>query len=54
MNDLPITTLFMLVSVDAELMRAGLIDSVSLVVAPIMVGGSSTPSLLGGKSLETD
>jgi len=39
---------------NTELMRAGLIDSVSLVVAPIMVGGSNTSSLLDGRSLEAD
>jgi 2,5-diamino-6-(ribosylamino)-4(3H)-pyrimidinone 5'-phosphate reductase len=39
---------------NTELMRAGLIDAVSLVIAPIMVGGSNTSSLLDGRSLETD
>jgi 2,5-diamino-6-(ribosylamino)-4(3H)-pyrimidinone 5'-phosphate reductase len=39
---------------NTELMRAGLIDVVSLVIAPIMVGGSNTSSLLDGRSLETD
>lgn len=39
---------------NTELMRAGLIDSVSLVVAPVMVGGGDTSTLLDGKSLETD
>lgn len=38
---------------NAELMRGGLINLVSVVVAPLMVGGSSTPTLLDGKSLET-
>jgi 2,5-diamino-6-(ribosylamino)-4(3H)-pyrimidinone 5'-phosphate reductase len=34
-------------------MRSGLIDFVSLVVAPVMVGGRDTAALLGGKSLES-
>lgn len=38
---------------NAELMRLGLIDFVSLVVAPLMIGGRDTPSLLGGESLES-
>ncbi len=38
---------------NAELMRSGLINLVSLVVAPVMVGGAATPTLLDGKSLET-
>ena len=38
---------------NAELMRGGLINLVSLVVTPVMVGGSTTPTLLDGKSLET-
>jgi len=39
---------------NAELMRGGLIDFVSLVVAPVMVGGRDTASLLDGPSLKTD
>jgi 2,5-diamino-6-(ribosylamino)-4(3H)-pyrimidinone 5'-phosphate reductase len=39
---------------NTELMRAGLIDAVSLVIAPVMVGGSNTSSLLDGRSLEAD
>jgi len=39
---------------NTELMRGGLIDFVSLVVAPVMVGGRSTSSLLDGESLGTD
>lgn len=39
---------------NAELMRAGLIDFVSLVVAPVMVGGRDTAALLGGVSIESD
>lgn len=39
---------------NAELLRAGLIDEVMLVVAPVLVGGCGTPSLIGGKSLVSD
>ncbi len=39
---------------NTELMRAGLISFVSLVVAPLMVGGRNTASLLDGRSLETE
>jgi 2,5-diamino-6-(ribosylamino)-4(3H)-pyrimidinone 5'-phosphate reductase len=39
---------------NADLMRSGLIDFVSLVVAPVMVGGRDTSSLLDGESLKTD
>lgn len=38
---------------NTELMRLGIIDFVSLVVAPIMVGGRDTAALLGGKSLKS-
>ncbi len=38
---------------NTELVRNGLIDFVSLVIAPVLVGGSATSSLLDGKSLET-
>jgi 2,5-diamino-6-(ribosylamino)-4(3H)-pyrimidinone 5'-phosphate reductase len=39
---------------NAELARSGLIDFVSVVVAPLLVGGKETATLVGGKSLETD
>jgi len=39
---------------NTELMRSGLIDFVSLVVAPVMVGGQATSSLLDGRSLATE
>lgn len=39
---------------NAELMRIGLIDFVSLVIAPVMIGGRDTSSLLDGESLKTD
>ncbi len=34
--------------------RAGLIDEVSIVVAPVLVGGKDTSTLVDGKSLETE
>jgi 2,5-diamino-6-(ribosylamino)-4(3H)-pyrimidinone 5'-phosphate reductase len=37
---------------NAELIRAGLINFLSLVVAPVLVGGRDTASLMDGKSLE--
>ena len=37
-------------SMNARLMRDGLIDRLDLVVAPIMVGGMSTPSLMDAES----
>ena len=39
---------------NTELIRSGLINFVSLVVAPVMVGGHDTTSLLGGLSLKSD
>jgi 2,5-diamino-6-(ribosylamino)-4(3H)-pyrimidinone 5'-phosphate reductase len=39
---------------NATLARGGLIDFVSIVVAPVLVGGKDTASLIDGKSLETD
>lgn len=38
---------------NAVLLREGLIDELSIVVAPMLVGGKSTPSLIGGDSLQT-
>ena len=38
---------------NAILIRSGLIDYVSLVFAPILVGGEDTTTLIDGKSLET-
>lgn len=36
---------------NSELLRAGLIDEISLVIAPCLIGGTETPSLIGGRSL---
>ena len=38
---------------NATLLRAGLIDELSIVIAPILVGGNDTASLIGGESLES-
>lgn len=40
-------------TVNALLLRAGLIDRVDVVVAPVLVGGEDTPSLIGGASVRT-
>lgn len=40
-------------SMNSYLLRHGLIDHLSLVVAPCLVGGTDTPSLIGGDSLES-
>lgn len=36
---------------NATLLRAGLINEISIVVAPVLIGGKDTPSLIGGQSL---
>lgn len=43
-------------SLNAEWVRLGLVDHVSIVIAPCMIGGANTQSLVGGESLhnETD
>jgi 2,5-diamino-6-(ribosylamino)-4(3H)-pyrimidinone 5'-phosphate reductase len=38
---------------NAEFLRRGLIDHLSIVVAPCLIGGSDTQSLIGGESLHT-
>ncbi len=35
-------------------LKKGLIDSVSIVIAPCLIGGANTQSLVGGKSLHTE
>lgn len=40
-------------NMNAVLARRGLIDFVSIVVAPLLVSGKDTPTLLDGKSLDT-
>ena len=41
-------------SLNSTLLREWLIDHISIVVAPCLVWGCNTPSLIGGKSLETE
>lgn len=41
-------------TLNSVLVRQGLIDHLSIVVAPLLVGGQSTPSLIGGPSLQTE
>jgi 2,5-diamino-6-(ribosylamino)-4(3H)-pyrimidinone 5'-phosphate reductase len=38
---------------NANLLRLGLINNLSIVVAPVLVGGRNTPTLIDGDSLET-
>jgi 2,5-diamino-6-(ribosylamino)-4(3H)-pyrimidinone 5'-phosphate reductase len=38
---------------NAVLLRAGLINELSIVVAPVLVGGKDTQSLIGGESLQS-
>lgn len=40
-------------TLNAVLLREGLIDRVLLVVAPALIGGKDTPMLIGGESLHT-
>jgi 2,5-diamino-6-(ribosylamino)-4(3H)-pyrimidinone 5'-phosphate reductase len=40
-------------SMNAHLLREGLIDELSIVVAPVLVGGKDTQSLIGGESLQS-
>ncbi len=41
-------------TINAELLRSGLIDRVSVVIAPCLIGGKHTQSLIGGESLHTE
>lgn len=41
-------------TLNAEWLRQGLIDKVSLVFAPCLIGGNNTQSLIGGESLHTE
>jgi len=40
-------------TLNCEFLRAGLIDYVNIVVAPILVGGSDTSTLIDGKAIST-
>lgn len=41
-------------TLNAVLLRLGLIDTVSIVVAPCLIGGKDTQSLIGGASLHRE
>ncbi len=41
-------------TLNTELVRKGLVDHLSIVVVPVLVGGKDTPTLLDGKSLASD
>ncbi len=41
-------------TLNAEFLRQGLIDHVCLIVAPLLVGGRNTASLIDGRSLRTE
>jgi 2,5-diamino-6-(ribosylamino)-4(3H)-pyrimidinone 5'-phosphate reductase len=41
-------------TLNAHLLRLGLIDRILIVIAPCMIGGNSTQSLIGGESLHTE
>lgn len=38
-------------TMNAKFLRLGLIDAVSIVIAPCLIGGENTQSLIGGESL---
>lgn len=40
-------------TLNAEFIRNGLVDYISLVIAPVMIGGRDTSSLMGGESLHS-
>lgn len=40
-------------TMNAKFLRLGLIDAVSIVVAPCLIGGENTKALIGGESLHT-
>lgn len=41
-------------TLNAELVRAGLIDYIDIFIAPILVGGTKTQSLIGGESIVSE
>lgn len=41
-------------TLNATLLREGLIDEISLVVAPALIGGANTPTIVDGSSLRSD
>lgn len=41
-------------TLNARFVREGLIDNISVVIAPLLIGGRDTQSLIGGESLHTE
>lgn len=41
-------------TLNVHFLRLGLIDQVSIVIAPALIGGSNTQSLIGGESLHNE
>ncbi len=41
-------------TLNAHLLRLGLIDEISIVIAPCLIGGENTKSLIGGDSIRTE
>jgi len=41
-------------TLNATLVRSGLIDHLLIVVAPLLVGGKATPTILDGRSFQTE
>ena len=48
----PVTTLFMLMSVDGKI-STGAADVLDVVVAPVLIGGKDTTTLIDGHSLQS-
>ena len=40
-------------TLNCEFLRAGLIDNVNIVIAPILVGGATTSTLIDGKAISS-
>lgn len=41
-------------TLNSEFIRQGLVDEISIVISPCLIGGENTQSLIGGKSLTTE
>ena len=41
-------------TVNSDLIREGLIDMVSLVISPVLIGGKDTPTIMDGYSIESE
>jgi len=51
--EIPVITIQTGGELNAQFARLGLIDEICLVVAPALIGGRDTPSLIGGESLKS-